>query len=226
MMNTQILLTSFGTMDESSYRELTSLEDRVEEETGLRCARLWLSRRCSVAMGRTHIDDVDTSHSIMLPLLVQRGDEWYRLQSYSRTVAEPLLNPSSVKTVARVLEEGLEKREGLVHVLMAHGSGGRHIAELDELSSILRDDIVLCTLKGQKPWRELSIQAENVRITPFLLTGGHHVRKEAAETIVPFLIDGGHEVTLVREGLVSSLPSLADILITGFKEKLHKLSIL
>lgn len=226
MMNTGILLASFGTMDESSYRELTALEDRVEEEIGLKCTRLWLSRRCSEAMGRPHIDDVDISDSIILPLLVQRGDEWRRLQSYSRAVAEPLLNTSSVKAVAKVLEEGLERREGLIHVLMAHGSGGRHIAEIDELSSILRDDIVLCTLKGQKPWRELSIQAENVRITPFLLTGGHHVRKEAAETIVPFLIDGGHEVTLAREGLVSSLPTLVDVLITGFKEKLHKLSIL
>ena len=113
--------------------------------------------------------------------------------------------------MAEIINENLERREGLRYLIIAHGSEEVSTSEYKVLESLLRDDISIATLKGDLSYKDAHIEEKSVHIFPFLLTYAHHAKNEIAGDVVSHFEEQGKDVSLSECGLLSSFPSLIKI---------------
>ena len=217
------IILAFGSTDSSAAAQLDGLTASLARALPCPSSTAWLSRHCAKAMGRSLFDPaIIDEGTVLLPILLQKGGEWRRLSQTGARVAEPILSSQEdVELVADGLSSCMPREEGVTQLIVAHGDAAGPVPELEQLSGKLREDMVLTTLKGQLSWKEAAIRTERVHIRPFLLSYGHHARKEIAGMLASTLEERGHCVGIDRRGLIPLSPVFQNLLLKHFLEALE-----
>lgn len=141
------------------------------------------------------------SCGIILPLLIQQGQLWKRLEAAGRPVSSPLLScRQDCLFLASAVNRKCCEKSGRNWLFAAHGSEREEDnAQLVCLDSLLRNDITLRTLKA-----DLSdIDAKEVTVLPLLLTAGRHLDADIRKGIIPQLEKRGIMAHLHSQSFLS-----------------------
>lgn len=141
------------------------------------------------------------SCGIILPLLIQQGQLWKRLEAAGRQVSSPLLSSRrDCLFLASAVNRKCCEKSGMNWLFAAHGSEREEDnAQLVCLDSLLRNDITLRTLKA-----DLSdIDAKEVTVLPLLLTAGRHLDADIRKGIIPQLEKRGIMAHLYSQSFLS-----------------------
>lgn len=145
------------------------------------------------------------SCGIILPLLIQQGQLWKRLEAAGRQVSSPLLSSRrDCLFLASAVNRKCCEKSGMNWLFAAHGSEREEDnAQLVCLDSLLRKDIMLRTLKA-----DLSdIDAKEVTVLPLLLTAGRHLDADIRKGIIPQLEERGITAYLHSQSFLSMFES-------------------
>ena len=145
------------------------------------------------------------SCGIILPLLIQQGQLWKRLEAAGRQVSSPLLSSRrDCLFLASAVNRKCCEKSGMNWLFAAHGSEREEDnAQLVCLDSLLRNDITLRTLKA-----DLSdIDAKEVTVLPLLLTAGRHLDADIRKGIIPQLEKRGIMAHLYSQSFLSMFES-------------------
>ena len=163
----------------SSAQASAELQGLIERLTGL------IGGQVEVFNLRTMSAERLASCDIILPLLIQKGQLWKRLEAAGRPVSAPLLSSrQDCLFLASAVSRKCSEKSGRSWLLAAHGSKKEEDnAQLVFLDSLLRKDIMLRTLKA-----DLSdIDAKEVTVLPLLLTALRHLDADIRKGIIPQL---------------------------------------
>ena len=127
--------------------------------------------------------------TLIMPMLIQKGSAYRAILSYGCRTGLPLLgDEESASEAAEALSEALERKDGKNYLIIAHGDREGNTDEYRMLKSLLRDDMMHCSLSGQDAFSPEAVPyAAETEIIPFLLSYGFHAGKDIEETILPEL---------------------------------------
>ena len=183
----------------SSAQASAELQGLIERLTGL------IGGQAEVFNLRTMPAERLASCGIILPLLIQKGQLWKRLEAAGRPVSAPLLSSrQDCLFLASAVNRKCSEKSGRSWLLAAHGSEREEDnAQLVFLDSLLRKDIMLRTLKA-----DLSdIDAKEVTVLPLLLTAGRHLDADIRKGIIPQLEERGITAYLHSQSFLSMFES-------------------
>ncbi len=193
------VIAAFGSRCEKANSEIIRTAQALS-----RCSRQEVETVSIIRGERIEGDDV-----LIFPLLIQKGYEYGKLKALGKRTALPLLGSRrDAEEAAEIINSTLRKKENTIYLLVFHGSERNKIEEIDELSSLLRDDILTAKLKGDLDKLMHMGQGKHVVIIPFLFTFAHHGEYEIREKILPIFNDA----ELIEKGVLETFPSLFRIL--------------
>lgn len=216
-MHRRIIIVSFGTKDGKAGEEIAALKKRLSSAYSIPISYAYSSHHITRHVcKRMNFDKMIKEHEdeelLIMPLLIQKGGEYEKISSKGLRTAPPLLgNKENIRAVAAIINNGLKREDGLVHLLIAHGDEKRRTEEYDILASILRDDVKIATLKGERSYRKVNIKEERIHIIPFLLSYGHHARHDIKEDVVSYFKKEGKIVSMRESGITTTFPELEEI---------------
>ncbi len=202
-MSERIIIVSFGTRDSSAAETMERLERRLESLSPFSVSKAYLSSQ-EHSLEKA-ISSLGPDNARIMPILIQKGEEYDRILSYGFRTGSPLLgSEEDAAAISKILSTSLPEKSDTSYLLIAHGSEGRRIPEYDILNSFLRSDISLVTLKGPGNYHTAKLgEKENIIVVPFLLAFGRHAKNDIKKEAVPFLMEKGRNVRLEENGLLS-----------------------
>lgn len=217
LVGKRIIIVSFGSNDGDGAKDIKKAEESLALLSPYPVSYAYTSHQI-ICEDSTHKSLEETIKAekdceiLIMPLLIQRGSQYEKLLALNKSCALPLLgSKGNAERVAEIINENLERREGLRYLIIAHGSEEVSTSEYKVLESLLRDDISIATLKGDLSYKDAHIEEKSVHIFPFLLTYAHHAKNEIAGDVVSHFEEQGKDVSLSECGLLSSFPSLIKI---------------
>ena len=179
----------------SSAQASAELQGLIERLTGL------IGGQVEVFNLRTMPAERLASCGIILPLLIQKGQLWKRLEAAGRPVSAPLLSSrQDCLFLASAVNSKCSEKSGRSWLLAAHGSEREEDnAQLVFLDSLLRKDIMLRTLKADLT----DIDEKEDTVLPLLLTAGRHLDADIRKGIIPQLEKRGIMAHLHSQSFLS-----------------------
>ena len=223
-----VIIVSFGTKDEKAQASLKRIENRLSSLSPYPVLYAYSSHSITNATKErknieTIIEENKERDIIIMPLMIQNGGEYEKILSFGYKTAKPLLGGrDSIERVARVINDTLEKQDGMKYLLIAHGEEGRARKEYEIIASLLRPDITLATLKGDECYKNIEIEEDGVHIIPFLLVYGHHAKHDIKEEVIPYFKEKGKLLSMSECGILEKFEELEGIFESNFTSLLDE----
>ena len=157
--------------------------------------------------------------TLIMPMLIQKGSAYRAILSYGCRTGLPLLgDEESASEAAEALSEALERKDGKNYLIIAHGDREGNTGEYRMLKSLLREDMMLCSLSGQDAFSPEAVPyAAETEIIPFLLSYGFHAGKDIEEIILPEL-EQTRKAYIRRCSLLSLSTRFEEMVVRHFME--------
>ena len=142
-MHRRIIIVSFGTKDGKAGEEIAALKKRLSSAYSIPISYAYSSHHITRHVcKRMNFDKMIKEHEgeelLIMPLLIQKGGEYEKISSKGLRTAPPLLgSEENIRAVAAIINNGLKREDGLVHLLIAHGDEKRRTEEYDIFSSFM-----------------------------------------------------------------------------------------